>query len=282
MWHRSYRGGVCLMQQAANERLREMVLVTGASRGIGRALALEFASHGHDLILSARNEAELNELAAAIRRQHGVHAHVYPADLVQPDAPAELFAAIEQAGHIVDVLVNNAGFGVYGKFAETPADEDLELLAVNVVALTMLTKLYLPGMIARKHGRIVNVASTGAFQPGPWLNTYYASKAYVLSFTEALAEELRRTGVTATALCPGVTASNFADRSKMGGARILRGPIMSAERVARVGYHGAMRGRRIVIPGLMNRLMQQSVRIAPRGLVTWVVGRMMTKPKQKT
>lgn len=270
------------MTPSTTERLRETVLITGASRGIGRALALEFANHGHDLILTARNEAELNELAATIRRLHGVHAHVFAADLVRKEAPAELFTAIERGEHVVDVLVNNAGFGVYGKFAETPAEEDLALLEVNIVALTMLTKLFLPGMLARKHGRIVNVASTGAFQPGPWLNTYYASKAYVLSFSEALAEELRGTGVTATALCPGVTASSFADRSKMQGARILRGPIMSAERVARVGYRGAMRGRRIVIPGLMNQLMQQSVRIAPRRFVTWVVGRMMARPQRRS
>ncbi|MBX3414522.1 MAG: SDR family oxidoreductase [Pirellulales bacterium] len=269
------------MSSAESARLRENVLVTGASRGIGRALALEFAVRGHDLLLTARNEAELNDLAALIRRTHGVHAHVFPADLVRSEAPQELFDAIAAAGHVVDVLINNAGFGVYGKFAETPASEDRELLAVNVFALTMLTKLFLPGMIARRHGRIVNVASTGAFQPGPWLNTYYASKAYVLSFTEALAEELHGTRVTATALCPGVTVSSFAERSHLEGARILRGPIMSAERVARVGYRGAMRGKRIVIPGLMNRLMRQSVRIAPRGLVTWMVGRMMAKPKRQ-
>jgi len=269
------------MSGNANARLRETVLVTGASRGIGRALALEFAQHGHDLVLTARNETELQELAATIGRLHGVHAHVFPADLAQQAAPAELFEAIQQAGLVVDVLVNNAGFGVYGKFAETPVEEDLELLAVNIIALTLLTKLFLPGMIAARHGRVVNVASTGAFQPGPLLNTYYASKAYVLSFTEALAEELRGTGVTATALCPGVTVSSFQERSKMHGARILRGPIMSAERVARVGYRGAMRGKRIVIPGLMNRLMQQSIRIAPRALVTRVVRRMMERPKSR-
>lgn len=256
-------------------------LVTGASRGIGRALAREFAAHGHDLVLVARNEPELNAVAEEIRATHGVTTKVMVADLAQPDTPDQVFSRLESEGPPIDILVNNAGFGIYGKFLDADWREDRDLLQVNIVALTHLTKRFAKPMVARGRGRILNVASTGAFQPGPLMTTYYASKAYVLSFSEALNNELEGTGVTATALCPGVTASNFQERARMHDARIVQGKLMTmmdAETVARVGYRGSMRGKPIVIPGFMNRALAFAVRLSPRAVVTKIVRQMMESP----
>ena len=182
--------------------MKETALITGASSGIGLDLARLFAKDGHDVVLVARSEGKLREIAAELERDFGMTAHVIVADLAKPDAPQTLVAQLPVD---VDVLVNNAGFGVLGPFVETDLAKELEMIQVNVVALTHLTKLLLPPMVARRRGRVLNVASTAAFQPGPLMAVYYATKAYVLSFSEAIADELRDSGVTVTALCPGPT-----------------------------------------------------------------------------
>lgn len=255
---------------------RQRALVTGASSGIGLELAREFAAGGYDLVLVARSGKKLEELAAEVRDRHGADARVIARDLSDPRSPDEIF---QEAGGAVDVLVNNAGFATFGPFAETALDKELEELQVNVVALTHLTKKFLPGMLARRGGGILNVASTAAFQPGPLMAVYYATKAYVLSFSEALAEELRGTGVTVSALCPGPTATGFSARANMQDSGLFKGMLVvsDARSVARAGYEGFRAGKRIVIPGLLNKASAQSSRLTPRGLMTRVVKGMQAR-----
>ena len=243
-------------------------LITGASSGIGLDLARVFAEDGHDVVLVARSEAKLRELAAELSSKHGVAATVIVADLSQPDAARHVFAAAPP----VDVLVNNAGHGITGKFAETALATELDMIQVNITALTHLTKLFLPQMLERKRGRILNVASTAAFQPGPLMAVYYATKAYVLSFSEAIAEELSGTGVTVSALCPGPTATGFQRAAKMSTEALLKvmKPVSSME-VARAGYRGLMSGKRVIIPGWKNKVGVQSLRVSPRLVATKVV-----------
>src|SRR6266550_6618870 len=214
--------------------MKETALITGASSGIGLDLARLFAKDGHDVILVARSEGKLREVAAGLERDFGVKAHVIVADLARPDAPRQLFDALPVD---VDVLVNNAGFGVTGPFAGTDLAKELEMIQVNVVALTHLTKLLLPPMIARRRGRVLNVASTAAFQPGPLMAVYYATKAYVLSFSEAIADELRDSGVSVTALCPGPTETGFAAAANVGATRLFTMSKPADSRaVAEAGY----------------------------------------------
>jgi short-subunit dehydrogenase len=247
---------------------RQTALITGASVGIGRDLARVFAEHGHDLVLTARNRGQLEALAAELKQRHGVTVHVIAKDLAQPAAPLELFDEARSRGAPIDVLVNNAGFGTSGPFDRTDVDAILNMLQVNVVALTHLTRLFLPEMLARGHGRILNVASTAAFQPGPLMAVYYASKAYVLSLSEAIAAEVERKGVTVTALCPGPTATEFQKRAGVENSRLFQRNTMDAMTVARAGYAGLMRGKRIVIPGMNNRALALAVRFVPRRWTT--------------
>jgi short-subunit dehydrogenase len=243
-------------------------LITGASSGIGFDLAHLFARDGHDLVLVARSEAKLRELARVLEGRHGIRAQVIVADLARPDAPAEVWKSVTSE---VDILVNNAGYGLGGKFVDNDLITELEMIQVNIAALTHLTKLFVRPMVERGRGRIMNVASTAAFQPGPLMAVYYATKAYVLSFSEALAEELGGSGVTVTALCPGPTETGFAQAAEMTTSRLFRmmKPASSMD-VARAGYAGLLRGRRLVIPGLMNKMLAQSVRVSPRRLTTKV------------
>src|SRR3954447_6416423 len=222
--------------------MKETALITGASSGIGLDLARLFAKDGCDVVLVARSEGKLRELAAELERDCGVTAHVIALDLARPNAAEAL---VQRLPADVDVLVNNAGFGVAGPFVETDLAKELEMIQVNIVALTQLTKLLLPKMVARRRGRVLNVASTAAFQPGPLMAVYYATKAYVLSFSEAIADELRDSGVTVTALCPGPTETGFAAVAGMDQTRLftLMKPMTSAE-VAKKGYEAMKRGRR--------------------------------------
>ncbi len=247
------------------------MLITGASSGIGRELAKCFAADGCRVVLAARNTSALQSLAGELRRDHRIEALVLPADLALPDTPARLFSELQTAAVTVDVLVNNAGFGAHGSFAELPLARQLEMVQVNVTALTHLTGLFLPGMRERRRGGVLNVASTAAFQPGPGMAVYYATKAYVLSFSEAIAEELAGTGVRVTTLCPGPTATNFAAAANFQGSRFLTKGAMSAEAVARYGHRAFRRGAIVAIPGLRNRLMTFSVRLSPRAAVRKVV-----------
>jgi hypothetical protein len=258
---------------------RQTALVTGASGGIGWELARAFAAGGYDLVLVARSGGKLEQLAGELRNRHGVAVRVLAKDLTAHGAPDEIFQELEGVGTAVDVLVNNAGFATFGPFAETDLASELEEIQLNVAVLTHLTKRFLPGMLARRRGGVLNVASTAAFQPGPLMAVYYATKAYVLSFSEALGEELRGSGVTVTALCPGPTATGFQARAEMQDSGLFTGPlkVMDAAAVARAGYEGFRKGKRIVIPGLINKLGVQSVRVSPRALATRLVGAMQAK-----
>jgi uncharacterized protein len=256
-------------------RRGETVLITGASSGIGLELARLFAGDGADLVLIARTEGRLRELAGELAATHGTKAQVMPADLSRPASADEIAEALAQQHIQVDVLVNNAGFGAHGPIAAIGAERQLDIIEVNVAALTQLTSLLLPGMLQRRRGAILNVASTGAFQPGPYQAVYCATKAYVLSFTEALAEEVRGSGVRVCCLAPGATDTGFAAQAGTQGTRLFRRGVMDAGHVARAGHNGMRRGRTLVIPGLRNRVLAFSVRLAPRTLATRVAGRLL-------
>jgi uncharacterized protein len=266
------------MTNGIRQGARQTVLVTGASGGIGYELAKVFAAGGSDLVLVARSAGKLEELAGELRNRHGIGARVLAIDLARPGAADEVFGAMQEAGVHVDVLVNNAGFATYGPFLETDLQAELDEMQLNMVTLTHLTKRFLPGMVSRRWGGVLNVASTAAFQPGPLMAVYYATKAYVLSFSEALAEELRGTGVTVTVLAPGPTATGFQDRAAMAESKLFSSlKVADAAGVARAGYEGFRAGRRIVIPGLANRLLAQSYRLTPRALTTRVVRSMQER-----
>ena len=236
-------------------RRGETVLITGASSGIGRELARLFAGDGADLVLIARSEDRLRELAGELAAEYGVTAQIVPADLSQPGSPDQIVETLAQQQIDVDVLVNNAGFGARGPVAGIGVARQLEMIEVNVAALTRLTALLLPRMLERRRGAILNVASTAAFKPGPNSAVYYATKAYVLSFTEALAEEVRGSGVRVSCLAPGPTDTGFAAQAGAGAARLFRRGVMDAGRVARAGHDGLRRGKTLVIPGLRNRAL---------------------------
>lgn len=250
---------------------RQRALVTGASGGIGLEIARDLARRGFDLILTARSRDALERIAAELSSSAGVDARVYAQDLARPDAARELFDAITADELNVDLLVNNAGFAMFGPFAAADEQTQMDLLQVNIVALTQLTKLFLPEMLQRGAGRILNVSSTAAFQPGPLMATYYASKSYVLLFSEALAEELRGSGVTVTALCPGATTSGFQKRAKMEKSRLVAGRLMDASVVARQGVDAMLRGQSLVIPGFKHQVVAWSMRLLPRSIVPRVV-----------
>lgn len=255
---------------------RPLALVTGASAGIGKELARVLAAD-HDIVLSARRVPELDALAAELRAG-GAACHVFPADLAEPTAARHLFDAVSGAGLTIDVLVNNAGFGDLGSFADADMGKILRMVQVNVTALTELTGLFLTGMRVRGRGAVLNVGSVAGFQPGPLMAVYYATKAYVNSFSEALWEELRGTGVTVTCLAPGPTASEFAAAAGMDATKVFTvGQVMAARPVAEAGVRGMRRGRRMVIPGLRNKLLLFLERFAPRFVVLRVVKWMQKK-----
>jgi short-subunit dehydrogenase len=261
---------------------RPLALVTGASSGIGTALARELARHGHDLVLTARRAAPMGELAAELRAL-GAGASVIPADLSKPGAAAALADDLAARGLDIDILVNNAGLGALGRFDRMDSGRIGDMLQVNIIALTELTRLLLPGMIARGHGRIMLVSSVAGFQPGPRMAVYFATKAYVTSLGEALAYELRRTGVSVTVLCPGATETEFfavagATNSSMA-ARMRR--MMRAEDVARIGYRGLAAGRRLVIAGVMNKVLGLAGHLAPHRLSLPFTDMLMMSPRDE-
>jgi uncharacterized protein len=249
---------------------RKTVLITGASFGIGWELAHIFAREGYYLVLVARSADKLRQLASELEKAHGTRSLILATDLTDPGASAYVLDQTNRADIQVDVLVNNAGFGQYGLFAENDLEECLRQIQLNVTTLTHLTRLYIPGMIERKSGRVLNVASTAAFQPGPLMAVYFATKAYVLHFSEALGNEVGGTGVTVTCLCPGATVTEFHKRAKATGMQLLRFGAMDARTVAEDGYRALMAGRPVVISGIKNWLVAQSVRFSPRRLVTAV------------
>ncbi|MCD4813940.1 SDR family oxidoreductase [bacterium] len=258
---------------------KEQALITGASGGIGLELAGIMAKAGHDLILIARNKNALDDLANTLREKHKVKVTVIAKDLSQAQAPKELYKEISAANLTVNILVNNAGFGDSGLFADADEHSTMDMLHVNMQALTRLTRLFLPAMLARKSGRLMNVASTAAFTPTPTMAVYCATKAYILSFTEALSEELRGTGVTATVLCPGVTSTGFAKRADTEAAFFIRLYSMRADTVARQGYKAMMKGKRRIITGVFNKFMVLFTVLTPNGLLVKLGRRMMSKNK---
>jgi uncharacterized protein len=257
---------------------RPVALVTGASSGIGEALAHEFARAGYDLVLVARSEARLSEVAGALAG-HGATAHVVAADLRDPGAGGAVEAAVADRSLAVDALVNNAGFGTTGPVLDTPREEQLAMVDVNVRVLTELSHRFGTAMKARGRGGILNVASVAAFQPGPHMAVYYAGKAYVLSFSEALNHELRGSGVHVTCLCPGPVATDFQRRASFDDSmRLLKvAPPMTAEAVAKAGFEGFRRRKAVVIPGLSNAVMAKSAPFTPRPVLLGIVETLQRK-----
>lgn len=250
---------------------KNTALITGASGGIGYELAQLFAQDGYDLIIIARGADKLKQVADELQKQFGISVKPITLDLSLPSAPQELFDQLQREEIAIDILVNNAGYAKYGEFADMPMEDALGQIQLNISTLTVLTKLFLTPMRERRSGKIMNVASTAGFQPGPLMSVYYATKAYVISFSEALANELQGSGVTVTCFCPGATDTGFQYRAGNENSRLFKtlGP-MNVKRVARDGYRGLMKGRTLIISGFKNKLTAFSVRIAPRKLATHI------------
>ena len=245
----------------------ERTLITGGSVGIGAALADVFAEHGHDLILVSRTREKLETCGREIRQKYKVEVTCIPEDLSDPAGPRRLFDAVSAQGLDVHNLVNNAGVGLYGKFLTTDLEAELRMIQLNVTSPVELTKRFLPAMVARRRGRILNVASTAAFVPGPWMSIYYATKAFLLSFSQAIDYELEPNGISVTTLCPGPTESEFKVRAGSERSRLFEAFVMDAPTVARAGYDGLMKGKTLVVPGVRNKLIPVAARLAPRPLI---------------
>lgn len=255
---------------AGDGERRGVALVTGASGGIGLELARELAARGHDLWLTARSAGKLAEAAAALKEDHRVQVEVVAGDLAEARGAVRLAEALAARGVVPQVLVNNAGVGAHGRFDQQEVGALMGLLQLNVTSLAELTRRLLPGMVSRGSGRILNVASTAGYVPGPFMAAYYASKAFVLSLSVALNEELRGTGVTVTALCPGATRTAFDAAAGMTKSRLFRSGVMEAAPVARAGVEGMLAGREVVVPGLRNKLLAGSAGLGPRWLTAKV------------
>jgi len=247
----------------------KVAVITGASRGIGKEFAILFAQKHYDLILLAKNEERVKQVAAALEKDYDIKTHIISKDLAVPGAPYEVYQQIEALGWSVDVLINNAGYGINNAFHDMDINDIQGMVGVNITALTELTRYFLPGMVERKSGHILNMASTSAYQPGPLMAIYFASKAFVLSLTEALHEELKGTGVSITALCPGPTKSAFADTAHLKSSPIHNGtvPMWTAKDVAQQGVDALFKGRRVHIVGWVNAVLSQISRLTPNALV---------------
>jgi len=248
--------------------MKKKALITGASSGIGLELAKIFASKGIDLLLIARNEKALNKLQDELFIKYSVDVDIFPKDLSKPESADQVFEYCQQKNYQIDYLVNNAGFGDYGVFAESNWDKQLEMINLNITGLTKLTHLFLPTMLERKYGKIMQVASIASFLPGPLMSVYYATKAYVLHFSEAISNELEGSGVTVTALCPGPTESGFQDAANLGESKLVKGRrLPSSLDVANYGFNAMMKGKKVAIHGTFNYIKANSIRFTPRNLV---------------
>jgi hypothetical protein len=254
-----------------SKAMADVALITGASSGLGAEFARLFAVAGHDLVLVARRGDRLEALAAELVAAHGIAAHVVVADLADPRGVAQVTAEVERLGLAITYLVNNAGFGTNGAFVDLEQTRELAMVEVNVAAPLALTRAFLPAMVSRGHGRILNIGSTAGFQPGPYMATYYASKAFLNSFSEALSYELRATGVTVTLSCPGTTATEFAAVAGSRHSRLERLVHAAPAVVAREAYEAMMIGKPLVVHGRANRAGVQLLRLAPRAAVRAVV-----------
>ena len=246
-------------------------LVTGASSGIGYEIAKLLAKDGKDIVVVARSKDKLEELKSEVESKHGTKVRVLTKDLSDPKAPVEIFSELEKENIGVDVLVNNAGYGVYGMFLETDLREELDMIQVNAVSLMQLTKLFLKGMVKDKSGYILNAASLCAFLPTPLEAVYCSTKSFVLHFSEALANELQGTGVSVTCLCVGLAETEFHKRAHMDNCRATKRKMMDAATVAEAGYKALKKGKLIEIPGLIYKFAPWFARFAPRKVVTRVV-----------
>ncbi len=253
-------------------------LITGASSGIGFEFAKICAQNKQNLVLVARSEGKLKELAEDLKKQFSISVHVIAKDLSNYHTALEIFNHCQQQNIQVDYLINNAGFGDFGFFCESDWAKQEQMINLNMMTLTYLTRVFLPGMVERKSGKILNVASTAAFQPGPMMSVYYATKAYVLSFSEAISNELEGTGVTVTCLCPGATESDFQNKAAMQESKLVKGKkLPSSKEVAEYGFQSMMTGKVVAIHGMMNYLLTNSIRFTPRALVLKIVRNMQNK-----
>lgn len=247
-------------------------VITGASSGIGADLAREFAAGGYHLVITARRVDRLEALAEELTRDHGVIVRVMPADLARPGAAARLYADIKATGFAIDTLVNNAGFGMRGRFATLDTARQMEMVALNIMALTELSRLFLPAMIERGTGGILNVGSTAAFQAGPYMAVYYASKAYVLSLSEALHEEAKPFGVQVSVLCPGPVTTEFAAIANVESTKLFRKGALDSRSVAKAGFWGYREGHAIIIPSAANKATAWGGRFLPRAVTRRLAG----------
>ncbi|MDP4173285.1 MAG: SDR family oxidoreductase [Bacteroidota bacterium] len=260
----------------------ETALVTGASGGIGLEIARVLAQNRFNLVLVARRQTELNQIKDELIAKYGITVKVIAKDLSLISSCEEIYKELQEENIKIDVLVNNAGFGDYGFFDESDWNKDYRMIELNIASLTFLTKLFINEMTKRKHGRILNVSSTAAFQPGPLMAVYYASKAYVQSFSEAIANELKGKGVTVTALCPGATVSGFQKAASLESSRLVKGrKLPTAKEVARFGFEAMMKGKTVAIHGTLNKLLAFSVRFFPRDLVSAATRFIQEKTKEK-
>ena len=256
-------------------------LITGASGGIGYELAKLFAKENHNLVLIARNEKKLAELKTQIQKQYSVNVLLLNKDLIEPEAPVQIFNYLRQQNIRVENLINNAGFGDYGLFHESDRNVQERMLLLNIIALTNLTQLFLSEMVKSGKGKILNLASVAAFMPGPYMSVYYATKAYVLSFSEALASELEGTGVSVTVLCPGPTKTGFEEASSLSDSNLFKiMHVASAKEVAIYGYKAMMKGKKIAIHGILNRILVKLISITPRPLVNYFIRIILGKTKK--
>ncbi|MCH9029848.1 MAG: SDR family oxidoreductase [Bacteroidetes bacterium] len=253
-------------------------LITGASAGIGYEFAKLFANEGYNLVITARNETKLNEISNEIKNKHNVNVKVLPKDLSKQNAAEEIFNELKSEKIDVDILVNNAGFGLFDDYWNIDHQEERDMLQVNIIALSELTNLFAKDMLNRGGGKILNVASIAAFQPGPTMAGYYASKAFVLRYSQALDFEMRRKGVQVSTLCPGPTLTEFQVRAKMEDINLFKkGFTMSAAEVAKTGYRGLMKGKSVIITGKMNRIVANSSKVSPSKVSMKIVDWLQSK-----
>ena len=258
--------------------MNKTALITGASAGIGLEFAKIFAKEKHDLVITARNKTKLNELADEIKTKNNVNVKVIAKDLSKQNAGEEIFDELKNENIVTDVLINNAGFGVFDNYWDVKLQDEKNMLQVNIMALTELTNLFAKDMANRGGGKILNVASTAAFQPGPTMAGYYASKAFVLSYSQAIDFELRKKGVQVSTLCPGPTITEFQIRANMEDLNLFKkGFTMSAEEVAQIGYNGLMKGKPVIIAGAMNKISAMSSKISPAKVSMKIVNWLQSK-----
>lgn len=258
--------------------MKKTALITGASNGIGLELAKIHASKGGDLVLVARNKSKLDELKTELEKQFNISVYTIGKDLSATESAQEIYDETNRQNIQVDYLINNAGFGDFGMFTDTDWNKELKMINLNITTLTLFTKLYLQDMVKRKSGKIMNVASIASFQPGPTLAVYCATKAYVLSFTEAISNEVSDKGVSIIALCPGATETGFQAAGGLDESKLFKDKkLPTGKEVAEYGYSSMIKGKTVAIHGIMNYLLSNSIRFIPRALVLKVSRKMLDK-----